>query len=99
MAAATMKIAMSLGCHCILMDSLLSLTRLGRSVSRSRHPADYRCSILGRRSRFRTNGRAVQRFWEAPIFRCAIRKPKELNGETTKCREEPAWHLAFRKTA
>src|ERR1700723_911893 len=41
-----------------LEDSLLSLTRLGRPISRSRHHADYRCSILGRRSRFPTNGRA-----------------------------------------
>jgi hypothetical protein len=27
------------------------------------------------------------------------RKPKKLKGETTKCREEPDWHLVFRKTA
>jgi hypothetical protein len=41
-------------------------------------PADYRWSILGRLSRFRTNGRAGQRFWKALIFGCAIPKTQEI---------------------
>jgi len=41
-------------------------------------PADYRCSILERRFRFRTNGRAGQRFWKALIFRCATPKTQEI---------------------
>src|SRR3984885_3031307 len=60
------------------MDSLPSLTRLGRSIPQSLHPADYRCSILGRLSRFRTNSRAGQRFWKALIFCYAVPKTLEI---------------------
>jgi hypothetical protein len=87
-APATRKLAMSLGCPCILMDSLLSLTRLGRSISRSRHPADYWCSILERRSRFRTIVARDKGFGRRLSSVAQSRKPRKLNGETTKCREE-----------